>query len=57
MVHLMRLELIEYLKNKSLMIIQIIDVITAITIIVGAILIVVCCFIKDDRKYKQRNKK
>ena len=57
MVHLMRLELIEYLKNKSLMIIQIIDVITAITIIAGVILIVVCCFMKDDKKYKQRNKR
>lgn len=57
MVHLMRLELIEYLKSKSLMIIQIIDVITAIAILAGATLIVVCCFMKDDRKYKQRNKK
>lgn len=57
MVHLMRVELKEYLKNKSLMIIQIIDVITAIAIIAGAILIVVCCFMKDDKKYKQRNKR
>lgn len=39
------------------MIIQIIDVITAIAIIAGAILIVVCCFMKDDKKYKQRNKR
>ena len=37
------------------MIIQIIDAITAIAIIAGATLIVVCCFMKDDRKYKQRN--
>ena len=39
------------------MIIQIIDAITAIAIIVGAALIVVCCFLKDDKKYKQRNTK
>lgn len=39
------------------MIIQIIDAITAIAIIAGTTLIVVCCFLKDNRKYKQRNKK
>ena len=39
------------------MIIQIIDAITAIAIIAGSILIVVCCYLKDDQKYKQRNKK
>ena len=39
------------------MIIQIIDAITAIAIIAGTTLIVVCCFLKDSRKYKQRNNK
>lgn len=39
------------------MIIQIIDAITAIAIFAGSILIIVCCYLKDDQKYKQRNKK
>ena len=39
------------------MIIQIIDAITAIAIIAGTTVIVVCCYLKDDQKYKQRNKK
>ena len=39
------------------MIIQIIDAITAIAIIAGTTVIVVCCFLKDSRKYKQRNNK
>lgn len=39
------------------MIIQIIDYITAIAILAGSTVIVVCCFLKDSRKYKQRNNK
>ena len=39
------------------MILQIIDIATAIAIIAGTTLIVVCCFLKDSRKYKQRNNK
>ena len=39
------------------MLIQIIDAITAIAIIAGTIVIVVCCYLKDNQKYKQRNKK
>jgi len=39
------------------MILQIIDIATAIAIIAGTTVIIVCCFLKDNQKYKERNNK